>query len=229
MKYRLILGCALSTAVVLLAGNAAQAQHHHHHGSQYYQPRAGSRYVVRGNNNRGGTYYCHNNGYYYNAGGRDVRVEYGGFSHVDELASRLESLANSFCLEIYYNYDENPNFDETYREAYEILEIAKYIHEEEHHGHRDEIAKEVDRLDNLFHHVKNAVAHWRPNRGHHHHHDRLPPKDQLLEEMESVIHHLMHDVGVKPRNAPDPDRGRGDYAPSPNNLRPNFRNLPSGS
>lgn len=222
MKRHAILVCAIAT---LAYAGTAQAQHHHHH-SNHCQPPSGSRYVVRSYDNRGGTYYYRNNGYYYDAGGRHVRVEYGGFSHIDELACRLESLANSFCLEIYYNYDRNRDFDDTYREAYEILEIAKYIHEEEHHGHRDEIARELGGLDRLFHHVEDDVAHWRPNRGHHHHHGHLSKKDQLLEEMESVIHHLMHDVGVKPRNAPNPNGARGGSAPNPNNLRPNFGNLP---
>lgn len=220
MKRHVVLSCVISAFAVLAASSAVQAQHNHNnnHSRHGYQAQPGSRYVVQSYNNRGGSYYYQNNGYYYNAGGRNVKVTYGGFSHVDELCVRLESLANSFCLEIYYNYSRNPGFDDTYREAYEILEIAKYIHEEEHHGHRDEIAKELGGLDSLFHHVEDDVAHWHANRGHHHHHGHLSKKDQLVEEMESVIHHLMNDVGVKSRNAPVPVRGgapapRGRIAP----------------
>ena len=126
-------------------------------------------------------------------------------------------------MELHANYSKNPGFDDTYREAYEILEIAKYIHKEEHHGHREEIAREMEKLDNLFHHVEGVVAHWRPDHQRHHH-DGIPEKDQIQQQMETIIHHLMHDVGVKV-SAP-----QGGGNPPPNNLQPpQFNNIPGGS
>lgn len=207
MKRQLILCCALPAIAVLFA-SSVQAQPHRSH----RVVRPGTRYVPPQLKQQG-AYYFKNNKYYYqpdtyNSGRvvttRPQAVAFGSFSHVDELAVRLESLANDFCLEIYYNYSRNRGFEDTYREAYEILEIAKYIHEEEHHGHRDEIAKELSGLDKLFHHVGDDVANWRPNRGHHHHHGHGTDIHELLEQMESVLHHLMNDVGVKARKPSGP-------------------------
>ena len=205
MKRQVILCCAMATVAAIFASDA-QAQHSRH---------SGSRYVVPSYGNSRSNYYYRNNTYYYDSGnGRSQRVAYGKFSHVDTLAVRLERLANEFCLEIHYNYSNNRGFDETYREAYEMLRSAKYIHEEAHHGHHDEIAKEIRKLDDDFHHVEDEVENWRSNRGRHHHHAHGSDMHELLEEMESVIHHLMNDAGIKSGRSDNGDRG--GVAPRPN-------------
>ena len=75
-----------------------------------------------------GTFYTHNDThYYYEAAPVAYRpgvqvamrpstriqpraVEFGGFSHVDDLSARLESLSNEFCLDLHFNYQHDTAF-----------------------------------------------------------------------------------------------------------------------
>lgn len=139
-------------------------------------------------------------------------ITYGGFSHVDELAIRLERLSNELCLDLYYNYSHNYGFRETYAEAYQILQVAKYIHAAEHHNDRDAIAAKLDGLDRLFHHVEDDVRGW--SRRHHRQIGTLGIITKM-EYVEDTLHHLMQDVGVR---ASDPVN---EFAPSPD-----FENAP---
>jgi hypothetical protein len=129
----------------------------------------------------------------------------------------LERQANELCLELHYNYPHNPGFAQTYREAYLVLETAKYIHAKEHQGDRAEVARRLDAVDGLFHHVQDDVRRWsrRQNR-------RIGQggAQTKLELVESTLHHLMHDVGVKgshgvPTVVPGPVGA--EVAPSPVN------------
>ena len=129
------------------------------------------------------------------------RISYGGFSHIDDLAIALENQANFLCLELYYNYQHNPGWAETYREAYEILMTAKYIHGLEHAGNRDKIRQAVAELDGLFHHVENDVAHWT---AHHHRHVGHGGLTAKLEDVEETLHHFMDDIGARP-SSPAPE------------------------
>lgn len=161
-----------------------------------------------------GTYYSHNGGYYYApqsaslgpAAPAPVQVQYGGFSHVDDLSGRLESLVNEFCLDLHYNYSHNPGYLETYREAYQILDTAKFIHAAEHQQDRQAIASRLNGIDQLFHHVQDDVRGWLR------HHHRQVGQLGILSKMdliESTLHHLMHDAGVGHTPAP------GEQAPPP--------------
>ena len=143
---------------------------------------------------RGEYYVREGNSYYYDGRGTPQLIRYGSFSHVDDLAARLELLTQELCLDLHYNYRHNPGFRETYREVYEIYQLARYIHAEEHHGHRSEIARKLGGLDELFHHVQDDVRGW-----HRHHHRQIGTLGLAakMERIESTIHHLMHDVGVE--------------------------------
>lgn len=126
------------------------------------------------------------------------KIAFGGFSHIDDLAMTLESQANTLCLELWYNYQHNPGFNQTYREAYEILTTAKYIHGLEHSGNRAKMSEAVRELDGLFHHVEGDVARWT---GHHHRHLGHGGLTTKLEAVEQTLHHLMDDVGIRPASA----------------------------
>ena len=139
------------------------------------------------------------------------RVEYrfGGFSHVDDLAASLETQASLLCWELHYNYQHNPGYRGTYRETYEMSQTAKFIHGLEHARNRERIREEVVRLDKLFHHIQRDVANWT---GHHHRHVGRGGLTSKLEELESTLHHLMDDVGVRSQPAPS-STGGADPAP----------------
>lgn len=179
---------------------------HHHHGTYYEQ---------------GGQYYYHpqtaSTSSTHTTSYQPQQVSFGGFSHVDDLASRLETLSNEFCLDLHYNYSHNRGFQETYREAYQVLDVAKYIHSAEHQNDRRAIQEQLDGLDRLFHHIQGDVRGWSR------HHHRQVGQLGILSKMdliESTLHHLMNDVGVRPtpvtgsEQAPPPTGGT-EQAPPP--------------
>lgn len=192
-------------------GHVIGRYHHNvvHENSSYILPHSG--------NSHTGTYYSHDGGYYYhpNSGSRTAhtsqpaQIEFGGFSHVDDLAGRLDSLANEFCLDLHYNYSHNQGYAETYGEAYQILQIAKYIHAAEHQQDRQAIAEQMNGLDSLFHHVQDEVRVWER-----HQHRQIGQLGLIskIDLMESTIHHLMYDVGVEHA------QGEGEQAPPPGGI-----------
>ncbi len=190
-----------------------------------------SHHVVPHNQDYHGTYYQRNNGYYYvpetynsghsghNHGGQAPSPEqmtFGGFGHVDDLAARLETLCNDFCLDLHYNYQHNYGFRETYAEAYQILEVARYIHDAEHHQDRDAIRAKIGGMDELFHHVEDDVRGW--SRQHYRQVGQLGIITKM-EIIESTLHHLMYDIGAQMANgngqAPAPNGGGGNFDQAP--------------
>ncbi len=174
-----------------------------------------------------GTYYIQNGRSFYSpqtaSSVRLVQPEqivFGGFSHVDDLASRLETMSNEFCLDLHYNYSHNPGYQETYREAYELLQTAKFIHAAEHHNDRLTIQQKLGGLDQLFHHLEDDVQHWTRHQHRQIGHLGIASKMDL---MESTLHHLMNDVVVTPtpingnEQAPPPGGGP-EQAPPPSGL-----------
>ena len=120
-------------------------------------------------------------------------LSFGGFSHVDELAARLEVLMNEVCLELYYNYSHNPDFHETYAEAYALYQTTRYIHAAEHNYDRETVRRRLGGADALFHHIQEDVRGWH----------RVSRRQigmlgiiTKLEMAEQMLHHLMEDVGV---------------------------------
>ena len=178
--------------------------HHdrHYHGTYYLD--GGTNYYVPQ------TYVADSGSY---VAAKPAPVEFGGYAHVDDLAGRLERLANDLCLDLHHNYRHNPGFAETYREAYQILETAKYIHAKEHQADRSEVARRVDGLDGLFHHIQDDIKGW--SRRHYRQIGELGAQTKL-EMVEATLHHLMNDVGVKgSHGAPEAAAPAIETAPAP--------------
>ena len=144
---------------------------------------------------------------------KPVVVEFGSFSHVDDLATRLETLSNEFLLDLHFNYSHNRGFRETYAEAYQMLEVAKYIHAAEHQQDRQAIRSKLNGMDNIFHHIQRDVRGW--SRHHHRQVGRLGILTKM-DMIESVLHHLMNDVGVQPT----PVGAANGQAPRPAGIAP---------
>lgn len=210
--------CVLPLAFgILLTAVPVYAQHHHHdipwyetttiydqNGNQVTSNYESYSYVVPTSQNSRGTYYTNNNVRYYHDHdhghgdwGRPVPVQYGGFSHTDDLATRLEFIGSELCFDMHYNYQHNPGFRETYREAVDLFHQAKAVHLESHHGHHAELAQLIAKMDPLFHHIEEDVANWTR---HDHRQVAQGGIKTKMEQMESLIHHLMHDAGVKPQH-----------------------------
>ncbi len=129
-----------------------------------------------------------------------TQIPFGGFSRVDDLASRLEALSNDFCLDLHYNYAHNPSFRGTYDEAYQVLEVAKYIHAAEHQNGRLAIQEKLKGFDQLVHHIQGEIQSWSR------HHNRRFGQLGILSKSDligSTLHHLMNDVGVKTTPVPE--------------------------
>lgn len=201
-------------------GGAARHQQghvlHDPHGRRVVDHHDDYHYVVPAHQNHG-TFYTYQDARYYTPPAvsrrqtvyRPAAVEYGGFSHVEELSTRLEQAANSLCLDLYYNYRHNPGFRETYREAYQILTKAKYVHGSEHSGDKEAIRQTLSSIDNQFHHVVSDLEGWTRDVHRPVGHGDIGPK---IAETEALIHHLMYDVGVQPEH--DAAAGGGQVAPS---------------
>lgn len=163
---------------------------------QVKQPWHGASHVATVDDPRyQGVYFERDNKDYFTDGEHEPQlVSHGGFHHVDDLAARLELLANELCLDLHYNYRHNPGFRYTYKDVYDVYQLAKYIHGLKQEGKQEEIARRLDGLDKLFHYVRTDVREWSLRR------DRqiggltMPEK---IERIQSTVHHLMNDVGVK--------------------------------
>jgi hypothetical protein len=202
-----------------LAGSGASWGQHrpHHHKFWDYVTQYHYRYMVP-SSPQYGSYYTHENIHYYTppapapvtgqpwVAPRPVSLEFGAFKHYQELAQRLETVTNQFCLDLHYNYQHNRNFRRTYREAYELLDAVKHLHGNEHHRDRDAIRRSARRIDSLFHDVQGDVRTWSRVQNRQVGRHGIGSK---LDEMESLIHHLMFDVGVTP------DHDRDEAAPPP--------------
>jgi hypothetical protein len=146
---------------------------------------------------------------------RPIEIQFGGYAHVDDLSGRLERLANELCLDLHYNYRHNPGFAEIYREAYQIFDMAKYIHVKENQADRDEVARRLDGLDVAFHNVEGEVKGWSRQQNRQIGQGGAQTK---LDMVGATLHHLMHDVGVMGvHGAPESDTlpDGGEVAPPP--------------
>jgi hypothetical protein len=193
------------------------------------------RYVVPSHEHyhQAGTYYSHNGVHYYVPAApppgfyegqpaasirpQPVKLQFGGFKQTHQLAERLKFEANRLCLDMHYNYPHNRGFAQTYREAYEILQTADNL------GgarlSRSNIRQQATELDELLHHVQEDIKPWTRN-------ERRPIGEGGIngkaEVMESILHHLLYDVGVSPQHLPEEEQApppRDSAAPAPDRGR----------
>ena len=119
--------------------------------------------------------------------------KFGGCGHIDILSSTLEQLCNELCLDLHFNYSHNPGFRQTYKEAYHVLEVARFIRAAHHVRDLTAMQSQLNGLDAMFHHVKDEVSHY------HRIHRRQIGTLGILNKLnliEDTLHHLMEDVGV---------------------------------
>ncbi len=144
-----------------------------------------------------------------------VQLQFGGFARIEDLAGRLETEANRLCLDMFYNYQHNPRFNEVYKEAYSLLESSRFVHAKQHQGDRDAIRHHVTQMDGLLHHVQGELRPWSRNNA------RQIGSGGIIEKssaVEAILHHLCFDVGIEPHGddepAPAPSVGE-EQAPAP--------------
>lgn len=196
-----------------------------HHGTYYGHQ--DWNYVVPHHSTYGGAYYSTGDTHYYTPAHvvpiapslheaplqptpvtvqKPIAMRFDGFSRYQDLAGRLDVAANLLCLDMHYNYRHHPRFAEIYREAYGILQAAKFIHGKEHQGDQETIRRRMAEVDRLFHHVQGEIVDWTPAQVKPIGSEPLQAKASALE---AILHHLCFDVGVKPHEQPQ------EVAPAP--------------
>jgi len=147
-----------------------------------------------------GQYYVQGGNYYYapqvpnqHAVAKPAIMQFGGFTQYADLSGRLETLVNDLLLDLHYNYPHNPGFAATYREGYQLLGVAKYIHNAKHNNDRAAMRSQLTGADQLLHHIRDDVRGW--TRINHHRVGRLGINAKIALA-EATLHHLMNDVGV---------------------------------
>lgn len=211
----------------------------HHHGSNFGN--SNWNYVVppnRGVHRNIGSFYVQDGAHYYTPTpivrlaptsfhsaqlhpvqvAQPVQLQFGGFARCEDLAGRLEIEVNRLCLDMFYNYQHNPGFNETYKEAYSLLESSRYVHAKEHQGDRDAIRHQVTQMDGLLHHLEGDLQQWTRN------HARQVASGEIIEKssaVEAILHHLCYDVGIEPHGDDEPAHAPGhgeEQAPAPGGI-----------
>jgi hypothetical protein len=174
-----------------------------------------------------------------------VVYRFGAKQHMDDLAVTLTRQLKAVCLEMHRDYQGNPGYRETYAEAYEAWQLSEHIHElvhDRYHTTRhddDHLARDLNELDALFHHVEDDVAHWHRTHGHSHTvhghgrtYGRSTDLHVLMAQAEQTLHHAMDDYGSRSKyrtytdntvppapvgvNPPSPGRiGSGNFGNDP--------------
>jgi hypothetical protein len=203
--------------------------HHHHHLGwyygvpSYYYPRAyyygyGSNYYVPRSYVFPRTYviprtYVADPGAVVAA--RPVEAEARGIAQVDDLSGYLVELANEVCLDLHYNYRHNQGFEETYRDAYEILNSSKFVQANENQGDRAEVIRRLDAMVGLLHKVREQVRGWSRQ-----HSRQIGQAGALtkLDAIEATVNRLVSDLGAKGAHGTaeiEPTDGGTEVAPAP--------------
>jgi hypothetical protein len=191
--------------------------HQHYHNAGTYYSRNGMHYYVP-SAPPPGTYAGQPTGQFAGPiGPQSVKLEFGGFKQTSDLIDRLEFATNRLCLDMHYNYRHNAGFAQTYRESYQILQTTRDL--DSGRPSRATIRQEVTELDEQFHHVQNDIKPWTRVE-----HRRVGEGgvNGKAEVVESVLHHLLFDIGVRPQHLPIEERApppADDLAPAPAAIR----------
>ncbi len=219
---RLAMGVALMIVVLGAADMQAQIRLHLGGGAvrsnHWRSNHRNHRHVIQHSDRFLGSFYVENGQYYYLAGGEHYAeapliIAPGSFSHVEELARRLEYEMNLLCLDMHDNYNHNRGFGETYGEAFRMLEMTRAIHASEHQHDRVAIAGMVRELDSLMHHVEDDISNWKR---HTHHRWGTSGLRSKIRSAQTLIHHLTNDVGAQAPTPVGSDSSR--LAPPPAGL-----------
>lgn len=160
-----------------------------------------------------GAYYRNNGNYYYypNSGAvvqqspgvvvqspqpqnpEPIRIEFGGFVHIGELAQALPVVANDLCLDMHYNYRGASNFYAAYRDAYAMLTAAKAVEQAEKANDREGVKRQLTIADQLMHQVQRQTQGWVRR------HQRQIGEMGIMTKLDissDMLHHMMYDVGI---------------------------------
>ena len=184
-KIEIYINPLITNTVDELFGNGSR-----HNGQRARQSR---QHVISHSDRFHGSYYVEKGSHYYQPhGARRVVIERGSFSYVDDLAERFDDEVNQLGLDMHDNYDHNRGYHKAYRGVYQLLESAEKIRVSLEQEDRAAVGELVRGLDSLFQPVRRDVEGWTRRQHRQRGRGGLPAK---IERVESLIHHLLHDVG----------------------------------
>ena len=178
----------------------------------YYYPNA---YSTNSGYQQSGTVYLQQNpsaGYSNAPTVQPVAIEFGGFVHTEEFGQLLPAVINDLCLDMHYNYSQNPTFAATYRDAYEMLNIAKSLQQALPSNNRDAVKQHLLAIDPLMHRVESQTIGWTRNHARQFGELGLVAKQEMVSD---ILHHMMYDAGHGQPGSPAAGDITGEVAPAP--------------
>jgi hypothetical protein len=161
-----------------------------------------AKYVVPQSSRFPGSYYVSNGKHYFKLASsrysRPTVVERGSGQYIDDLIRRLEFETRVLCLDMADNYSHNSSFKRAYQNAYELWELTVEIKEHRRSSNRAMMTAKVRELDSVFQPVRREVVGWNRRLKNHYGEGGVYNK---IERTESLIHHLINDVGPTSRGA----------------------------
>ena len=160
------------------------------HNSGQYQPRR--QFVVSPTESFTGSYYVESGHCYFQpqAGQRQL-IEKGSFARVDDLATRLEYEASLACIDMNDNYRQNPGYAKTYKEAFQLYELAHELNASAQKSDRTAVTENLEKVGPLLDSVRKDTNGWSRHQHEQHGQGGLQAK---LDRLASLSHHLSIDV-----------------------------------
>lgn len=123
-----------------------------------------------------------------------VPVEFGGYQFVSDLAPAFAPVANELALELHYNYRNNPNFNQVYRDAYSVLTEARALEQAQQRGDREQVQQHLIAANRNLNQVMTATENWQRSHQKQIGEAGLETKLQMTADM---LNHMMYDIGIR--------------------------------
>jgi hypothetical protein len=125
-------------------------------------------------------------------------------SGIAQSASELARQMNRFCKSMHATYNKMEEFDEAYREAYELLELSKQISEAANAG--QSITELLQEFDGEIHHVEHHISEFSAAPGG----PSRESRDAVakgFEDVEATLEGMLKQAGVARKKKPGHDHG----------------------
>jgi hypothetical protein len=187
---------------LVLSGSAAD--HAAAQQSRSYRSRSNqqtqAKYVVPENSRFAGSYYVSGGKHYFKTASskysRPTVIERGSGQHIGDLLRRLEHETRMLCLDMADNYGHNVGFSDAYQGAYDLWELTLEIQDHRRNANRALMTAKIRELDSVFQPMRREVVGWNRRLQQNHGQGGVYSK---IERTESLIHHLINDVGPTSR------------------------------
>lgn len=122
--------------------------------------------------------------------------KFGAYAQVPRVAADLASFANNLCLTMHKRFQNQPDFNATYRVAYAVLQQAQTIRDMSGNvAYREEITKRLPKIDEDMHVVVETIGPWVSESSGASAGDIAALK-QDVGQVGGALHYLMVDAGV---------------------------------